>query len=106
MLREYCFICNCGEQFSIFCEMQDIVGYMPQCPKCKTNEYVYRNWSAENIHVADILNGSPRTVGALADMNMRKGLNNDKLKEEKNQEISYTIKKINDKKGRAERIKK
>lgn len=64
MIREYCFECNCKEEFSIFCEMQDISGYIPPCPVCKHNKYVFRNFGMENI---GFKNSVPQTVGALAD---------------------------------------
>lgn len=64
-MREYCFFCElCKEEFSIFCEMQDIPGYIPPCSVCKNNKNVYRNYGSENVGFKNLV---PRTVGALAD---------------------------------------
>lgn len=58
---------GCGELFTISCSMDKISELTPKCPNCKNKKAVARNFSGD-IYIFD---GSPKTVGSLADRNSK-----------------------------------
>jgi hypothetical protein len=102
-IREYRYVCEkCSYEFSDFCDWADVANYNPACSMCRSNKNVCRDYGAESVGI----DTGPKTVGMLADLNTTKGIKDDKEKEERNHEASYKVKKIGNKEGRAERIKK
>jgi ABC-type transporter MlaC component len=70
----YCFECyesesGCGHKFDVVCEMSEIIGLKPKCPKCRKKSTVFRNYENEQVTPYD---PTPKTLGSLAEQNTKK----------------------------------
>jgi len=57
---------GCGCTFEIQASMNESTNLKPTCPKCRKRRSVSRNYQLQDVLVND---GSPKTIGALADRN-------------------------------------
>lgn len=55
---------GCNHHFEITCSMDEIVNLKPKCPNCNKKKSVFRNY--DDVYIFD---GSPKTLGALAERN-------------------------------------
>jgi predicted nucleic acid-binding Zn ribbon protein len=67
---------GCGNVFDIKCSMNEIQKQKPICPECNNVKAVSRNF-CDNLYVHD---GSPKTVGTLAERNASR-MSNDQMQE-------------------------
>ena len=81
-MPEYSYVCDkehrqwdnntgCGYEFSIVCSVKKYIS-SPECPQCKRDDAVVRDYRQDNVNVGVTLGDTEITVGHMANRNTEK----------------------------------